>query len=259
MDPVTAQMDDMMGISRGINAFLKSYLESDPPPNLYLAVFKNGDFPEIKNGRQGTFEIIRSSNIQKALAAVKERYGNKFPSTIVLTLHGVRVFKGGVDTGKRKMLTSPDNSDGFIDPAQIMAYLNNPSKNSTDKNNDITALFDLMVGTGDNGTFVFNACNLADDQNMVSAIQSLSMVSFTNQTIYLNGDYGPGVMREGQPLDIWTGETPLSVKNDGNSIGIEEGWTRINAAGPTQLKSVQGLNGSIYLDPQPGKKAINEM
>ncbi len=235
----------------------------EPQPNLFLAIFNDDDMPEIKDGRLGDYTIIRASNIQKALTKVKAKYGKGFPSTIVLTLHGSRIWDANNnDTGKRKMLINPDSDNGFMYSKHLLNFLGHQDKNSDDMNNDITALFDLITGTGDNGTFVFNACNLGGDEDMVDAIYSLSVL-YGYRKVYLNADFGLAAM-EGEPLSIWMGKSPMSVIETNNSerphvIGINNGWIRLNAYGITRLKDVQGLRGSIYMDPHVGAKAVNEL
>lgn len=122
------------------------------------------------------------------------------------------------------------------------------------QNDDIKALKELFSRTKEGGTFVLMACNIADDENLRTALFKLSEKRLI---LYMNTDNTPSLVVKGK-VQLWTGKTPLSVAKD-KTIKVEEGWYHLTKEGTSPLRLLEGLKGSIYIDPRQGKEAINEL
>ena len=229
--------------------------------NLYIIIKSEDElkrtYSNTEDGRMGTFQVITANDIEQATKKAIEYLGDSKAGTVVLDVHGISYTNINVKD-KRELWLSPDLSNkeavGAIEISNFFKKNQIENSNTEIQNDDIKALKELFSRTKEGGTFVLMACNIADDENLRTALFKLSEKRLT---LYMNTDNTPSLVVKGK-VQLWTGKTPLSVAKD-KTIKVEEGWYRLTKEGTSPLRLLEGLKGSIYIDPRQGKEAINEL
>ncbi len=219
-------------------------------PNCMIILMTQSDVKILANvpSSQGTFKIIKATNISDAYKAMKKYYGKNKVNNLVLSTHGSST-PGIIGTRPTKEEGKMVNSIHFDN---IKNYLEgNDDKLSTEDLDDVTALQSMLKLVKNGGTFVTDACMAGEGKAGKELINQISELAFNTLTIYLNQDYSEQETNEKKEIDF---SKPLS------NTKLNKGWIKKEKGG----KNIQHIkdknhNGDIKIDPTKTKKPISEL